>query len=48
MDLEETLLPGVGVRYELQTRSGGTAQPYRSRDHPAYAADIPVSSAGGR
>jgi TrkA domain protein len=22
MDLEETLLPGVGVRYELQTRSG--------------------------
>ncbi len=24
MDLEETLLPGVGVRYELRTRSGQT------------------------
>ena len=38
MELEETLLPGVGVRYELRTRSGQALAIVLQRDGGAEAA----------
>ncbi|MGY1712419.1 cation:proton antiporter regulatory subunit [Geodermatophilus sp. SYSU D00758] len=38
MELEETLLPGVGVRYELQTRAGQVLAIVVQRDGGAEAA----------